>query len=417
MFFRVMALAVSIGGPFALAPTAFAQAPTSPTDLVTGINQVKAGDYFGALVTLNTVVNELASRIDQLSLVARARAYQALSYALLEQPERAREFATLALAADPNVATDAPEFTPAVAALFTELRQRPAPRQSPEAVGDGAIQAGATQEAFLAYLRAFQALPEPMAATDDQRLREKIVGVVQKMTTKPVVPDDARSHFSKAKDLLDAEAILGGAVGKASDQAAVQLRQAIRLAPWWGDAAFQLATVLQRLNRVDEALVNLGIYRIADPAGFAARAGRAAPRDPATPAATAGAAKPAGPALLYIYWPEQQRGGGRQKLFCNGQQVADLQNNRYVVLRAAPGTHDLAFRDKHVPAVVDADRVYHFRTSIEGHWQFAMGPEIRLIANDAAKAEMSQQEMKVNDARRTRSAECAAPSTGSGRRR
>ena len=88
-----------------------------------------------------------------------------------------------------------------------------------------------------------------------------------------------------------------------------------------------------------------------------------------------------------------------------------------MILRAAAGTHDLAFRNKHVTAVVEADRVYHFRTSIEGHWQFAMGPEIRLMATEAAKAEMGQQKMKINDAKRTRSAECVAPSTTGGRRR
>ena len=216
-----------------------------------------------------------------------------------------RGFAAQALAADPNIAINAPEFPPAVVAMFGELR-RPANRD-PEAEGDAASQTGGLQEALLAYLRAYQALPEPAAAAADQRLREKIVRVVQKMATKPVVSDDARSHLSKAQDLLDAEAILGGAVGKASEQAAVELRQAIRLAPWWGDATFRLATVQQRLNRVDEALVNLGIYRLADPEGFAARAGRAAPRDasaaPPVAAAPPVVPKPSGPAMIYISGP------------------------------------------------------------------------------------------------------------------
>lgn len=119
--------------------------------------------------------------------------------------------------------------------------------------------------------------------------------------------------------------------------------------------------------------------------------------------------RPLGPATIYIYWPEQQRGGGRQKVSCNGKQVAELQNNRYVILKAAPGSHDLAFRDKHVTVVAEAGREYYFRTSIEGQWRFAMGPEIRLTVVDAARTEMQQQGMAVNDARRTLSTECVVP--------
>lgn len=417
-FLLVIVLIVGAAGLPLVPP----QSQPASAKLDAGITQVRSGDFFGALVTLNEVVTDVSVRPDLATVLARARAYQALAYALLDQPERTREFVSLALAADPNVATDAPEFTPAVAALFNELRRRPATTQSPEAVGDGAVQAGATQEAFLAYLRAFQALPEPMPPADDQRLREKIVRVVQKMITKPVVSDAARTHFSKAQDLLDAEAILGGAVGSASQQAAVELRQAVRLAPWWGDAAFRLATVQQRLSRVDEALVNLGIYRLADPTGFAARAERAAPRDAtaASPAAVAPpvVAKPAGPALIYIYWPKQQRSSGKHEVFCNGQLVAEMQNNRYVVLKAAAGTHDLAFLKKHETVVVEGGREYYFRASIEGHWKFALGEQLRPTVTDAAKAEMLDKGTSLNAAKYTRSAECsvAAPATG-GRRR
>ena len=409
-------LLIFLSGGLAARPLLPPQPQAVAPNLDAGISQIRAGDFISALVTLNDVATELSARPDLATTLARARAYQALAYTLLDQPDRARAFAALALSADPRIAVNAPEFTPALIALFGELR-RPT-TQEPEAEGDAANRGGGLQEALLAYLRAFQALPEPPEVAADQRLREKIVRVVQQLATKPVVSERARSHYTKAQDLLDAEAILGGVAGTASQQAAAELRQAIRLAPWWADAIYRLATVQQRLNLVDEALVNLGLYRLADPEGYAARAARAVPRDVAAvpPAAPPVVPKPAGPALIYIYWPEQQRGGGRQKIFCNGQQVAELQNNRFVVLRAAAGTHDLAFRNKHVAAVVEAGREYHFRTSIEGHWQFAMGPEIRPVAPEAAKAEMSQQEMKVNDARRTRSAECGVPPAARGRR-
>ncbi len=87
-------------------------------------------------------------------------------------------------------------------------------------------------------------------------------------------------------------------------------------------------------------------------------------------------------------------------MLCNGSKVAELENNRYIVLKAAAGTHNLTFRDKNVAAVVEAGREYHYRASLEGHWQFAQGPEVRLVGIEAAQAEMTAQEMRTNFARR-----------------
>jgi hypothetical protein len=87
-------------------------------------------------------------------------------------------------------------------------------------------------------------------------------------------------------------------------------------------------------------------------------------------------------------------------------------------LKAGAGSYTLSFRDKAVTAVVEGGHEYYYRASIEGHWQFAMGPELRLMGNDAAKAEMREQETKINDAKRTVAAECSAgaPARGRGRR-
>ncbi len=387
------------------APVA-AQAPPAAASLDTGISQVQEGDFFGAIVTLNAVVTQASMRPQDAPIVGRAHAFRAQAYIGLDQLERARAAVLLALKSDPNVATVG--LSPGVIALLDEVR--PSGAQDPEMTGDTAERVGNFQLAFDGYLKAYQELPEPLAPANDQRLREKIIRIVPKLAVTPPIPQQARDHATKAQDLVDAEAILGGGTGAASQQAAAELRRAIRLAPWWGDVTFRFATLLQKLQRGEEALANLTLYRLADPEGFAARAERAAPRDAAARPITPPPAKPAGPALIYIYWPEQQRGNGRQKLYCNGHQVAELQNNRFVMLKAAAGTHDLAFRDKHVSAVVDAGGEYYYRASIEGHWQFAMGPEIRLTAPDAATDEIRKQDVKANDARRTSSAECnAAP--------
>lgn len=298
------------------------------------------------------------------------------------------------------------------------LAQVPSAASDPEAAGQAAQQAGRFQDAFLAYLSAYQALPDPAPAAEDRRLRERIIRIVQRLGTLPAIPSDAREHARKADELLAAEAMLGNTADASSQAAAIELSRAVRSAPWWPEATFKLATVLQRLQRLDEALMNLNLYKLADPVGYLENLDRTAPRIAAAPpVAPVVVRRPVGPAIVYIYWPEQARGGARQKVMCNEQKVADLQNNRFVMLKVAAGTHTFTFRDRHITAVVEGDREYHYRTSIEGNTRFSLGPEIRLMNADAAKAEMRKQGMTPNDARRTFSSDCLAAPAVRGRPR
>jgi tetratricopeptide (TPR) repeat protein len=391
-----------------------AQDQSAQANLDAGIRELREGNFIRALVTLNDVIAKLSMGTGQSTILARAHAYEALAYTQLGDPDAAKTSALLALTASPNIVIDPVEFTPAAVALFAAVR---GPSMlDPEAAAGAAEQSGRFQEAFVAYLRAFQALPDPPPAAADARLREKVIRVAQQLAATPLVPQEARDHLRKAQDLADAEAILGGTSGTALQQA-VELRQAIRLAPWWPDPMIRYATVLQKLQRVDEALLNLNLYRLADPDGYAAIVGRAAPK--ALPEATAPAAipTPVGPAVIYVYWPEQQRGGGRQKVMCNARKVADLQNNRFMILKAGAGTYHLTFRNNDVTAVVEGGREYYYRASIEGQFQFAQGAQLRPVSTDAAKVEMREQKMKINDAKRTFGAECtaAAPARGRGR--
>jgi tetratricopeptide (TPR) repeat protein len=405
---RASAILVVILGLCPVPQYLFAQGPSAEANLAAGISQARAGDFFRAVLTLNEAVGQLSTRQGASATLARVHAYRVMAYVGLDQPERARAAVLLALKADPSIVVGANEFSPAVVALFTDAR-RPA-ASDPEAAGQAAEQAGRFQEAFLAYLKAFQSLPEPPTRADDQRLRERIITVVRKIQTRPVVPQEARAHLTRAEGLVAADAVLGGSGGPAVQKAAAaELRQAVRIAPWWPDATFSLATVLQKLQQFDEALLNLNLYRLADPEAYAATVARATPRSVTEqPLAPPVVPKPVVPAVIYVYWPEQARGGGRQKVLCNERQVADLQNNRFVVLKAAAGTHNLTFRDRDVTAVVEAGREYHFRASIEGHTVFSLGPEIRLMSADVARAEMREQEMTPNDARRTFSTDCVA---------
>lgn len=394
MLLSALILLLGLGGSPVL--TAQTQSPAA-SSLATGISQVRAGDFFTGLFTLNQAVRQASGDPATLS---RAHAFRAMAYAGLNQPDRARAEVALSLAADPAIIVESPDYSPATVGLFADQR-RPLPSH-PEDAGRQLEQAGRLPQAFESYVQAYQSLADPVPPADDRRLREKIIGLSARLEPAPPVSSEAQAHVKRAQDLLDAEAILGGAAGVASQQAAAALRQAIRLAPWWPDAMFQLATVLQRLDRGEEALLNLDLYRLADPGGFAAKAGQAG-RKPAEAAASA-----PGPATIYIYWPKQQRGAGRHKVQCNGQRVADLQNNRFVMLKAAPGSYNLAFREKRVTVAAEAGREYFFRASIEGHFRFAMGEEIRPTDAAIAREEIRVQKMRANDARRTFAVECGA---------
>jgi tetratricopeptide (TPR) repeat protein len=381
-----------------------AQSQSAAANLANGITQLQAGDFFRAVLTLNDVVTKLSNQPAESTQLARAHAYRAMAYLGLDQSERARAAVLLALAADPGIRVDAGTYTPAVLALFNESR-RPV-SANPEIAGQDAEQAGRVRDAFLLYLTAYQALTVPAPATDDRRLRERIIKVVKRLDTAPAIPPEARERAARADALLEAEAILGTA-GASSQAAATELRAAVRSAPWWPEATFKLASVLQKLQRVDEALLNLDLYKLADPAGFAATVARVTP--PAVSAAPAAPAPAAPPrslaaAVIYVYWPEQARGSQREKVLCNARHVADLQNSRFVMLKVTPGTHTVTFDGKDITAIVEGGREYYYRASAEGYPR--VRPVIRLMSAAEATAEIQASRTTINDAARTFSTEC-----------
>lgn len=216
-----------------------AQQP-APDYLASGIARVEAGDFQMGIMTLNEVVAPTSKA--SAATIARAHAYRAQAYLGLDQPERAQAAALLALKADPAIAISAPPFLPGLVKLFADVRA-PAPAD-PEAAAAGAAKSGNYQEAFLDYLSAYQALPNPAPAADDRRLRERIITVVGRLQTKPAIPEEASAHFDKATQLLEAEAVLGAGGTATTEAAAAELQQAVRLAPWWPEATFKLAGVL-----------------------------------------------------------------------------------------------------------------------------------------------------------------------------
>lgn len=263
-----------------------------------------------------------------------------------------------------------------------------------EALGQEAEAAGRFQDAFQAYLSAIQSLPEAAPPADEQRLRERIINVVRKLGQGPAVPGAAKLHLANAEALLD------------PGQAALELRRAIRIAPWWPDPMLKLAIALGRSGRLDEAQVNLHLYELADPEGYSAsiapertpaeKPDRTAPAEPAL--------KPVAPAVIYVYFPHANRGVGvHSKLTCDGQHVADMRNGRFLTLTVASGFHSFEFKKKKAAASFEGGVEHYLRIGIEGypaHWA------LKVVEPGQAAAEMLKKKLVPNDQKDTVNAGC-----------
>jgi tetratricopeptide (TPR) repeat protein len=383
-----------------------AQTRTPAEHLEAGIAHLAAGDVLRGLMTLNEVI-EASSGADAGAL-AKAHAYRAQAYLELNDSTRAWAAAVSALDAQPDIPIATPPFSTRVVALFGDARQQAS--LQPEAAGNLAEKSGRVEDALRAYLRAYQSLPDPVPADDDRRLRERIIEVALALPEEPAIPAQARAHLAKATELLEAEAVLGPSASS-SVAAAAELRRAIRLAPWWAEATVKLAGVLQKLGRVDEALLNLNLYRIADPLGYsaalAAKAATTVTAKPSAPVSSSPAAAvapvAAKPATLFVFWPPQKMGGGRPKVFCGGHHVADLQARHYVALSVAPGARDIGFHNKSFPFSFEAGGTYYLRASAEG---FPPKANVRLVSAAEGAGEMRDKGMTTNDPRRTYSPDC-----------
>ncbi len=90
---------------------------------------------------------------------------------------------------------------------------------------------------------------------NDLALRDQIIKLAVKV--KPNVPEEATRAFEKATALQS----------DAKDTAAFELsiaayKEAISIAPWWGDAYFNLALTLDSAQRYDEAIAALKTYQL-----------------------------------------------------------------------------------------------------------------------------------------------------------
>lgn len=392
---------VAAAGVLALSIPASGQTP-SVDYLGTGIARVRSGDFQPGITMLDEVVAPWSSA--DAATIARAHAYRAQGFLGLNQPENARAAVLLALKANPRMSVTAASYSAELVRLFNEARRR-ASAVSPEIAAAVSEQTWNYRDAFAGYVAAYQGLPDPAPAEDDRRLREKIIALARRLDPPPVIPEDARTHYAKAEQLIAAQAVLGGAGTASLEAAAKELQRAIRAAPWWGDAAWKLATVLQQLQRVDAALINLNMYRLADPGGYARATAATAVAEP--PAARAEVAAAPRTASVYVYWPPQQRVKGAPEVYCDGVLIGKLQKGRFIALAVAGGSHTIKLSNAEAFSF-EPGKSYFLRVSLEGFHRWAPFT-LRLVDPPEAEAELREKSIAANDPGRTYTHQCTAP--------
>ena len=166
---------------------------------------------------------------------------------------------SLALA-DPEAARQ--RLSDLVAAAVVPLSgEQQAAIASQESAGDSAVQAGKLYEALQDYEAGLQVLPAEFAPRDvEGRLEEKAIRLALRMNPRPAIPQEAMQHLAYA------ETAFQEAKGPAElDNAIQELNQALRLAPWWGDAYKNLGLLYEKEQRYADAARNLQLYLLATP--------------------------------------------------------------------------------------------------------------------------------------------------------
>jgi hypothetical protein len=117
------------------------------------------------------------------------------------------------------------------------------------------VQAQTPQETLTQYISDLQKNP------NDYALREKIVKLVQTMTPKPAIPEEAREHYVMAATFVEKAKDNSG-----YERAIEHYKAALLAAPWWADAYKKQAIVQKAATHYDDAIASLNLYILTQPA-------------------------------------------------------------------------------------------------------------------------------------------------------
>lgn len=121
-------------------------------------------------------------------------------------------------------------------------------------------QAQSPREQLTALVQQLQAAPA------DGSLREKIITLAQSLKPPPAIPEEARRFFVEGVTMAKA------ASGPPQQILAVNsFNQALAVAPWWGDAYYNLAVAQELAGQLTEAQASLRLYILTKPGAQAAR--------------------------------------------------------------------------------------------------------------------------------------------------
>jgi len=145
---------------------------------------------------------------------------------------------------------------PEVAALLDEaVKQR---KQFDEA------QSKDPSTAFAAYMSLFRQHPQ------DDSVREKILKIASLLPEAPTIPAEARQLF-----VTGTEGLKQASTPASLDLPVGLLRKAVEIAPWWGNAYYNLSRALEMQGKYDEAVQQLNYYLELKPAEADASEARA----------------------------------------------------------------------------------------------------------------------------------------------
>jgi len=136
-----------------------------------------------------------------------------------------------------------------------------------EALGRAAEQSGKLREALPHYVAALQSASEGSAT--EQRLREAIIKLVQKLDPPPAVPEEAERRMARGRAAVKTATDTQG-----YERAVKEFYAATKVAPWLAEAYYNLGVVNEKAGRYSEVVQSLKWYLLAAPHASDAKAVR-----------------------------------------------------------------------------------------------------------------------------------------------
>lgn len=127
-----------------------------------------------------------------------------------------------------------------------------------EFLGQQAEQGGKYREALTYYVSALQKTTG--GSDSEQKLREKIIKLVLKIQPSPAVPEEAERYMARGS-----AAVKGATTAKDFEDAVVEFRKALRIAPWFAEGYYNLGVVQDKAGYYQDAIRSLKYYLLASP--------------------------------------------------------------------------------------------------------------------------------------------------------